>query len=153
MEKELQPELTTNEIRGIDLIVKALKKRYDFITGWEPVDDYRKYHNTLFIAIKMDMEKVSDYFGFRIRPTIKKLMLDKDPYWYGRDISNPTLFLDLPEGNEDGYKVRVQMKELASHLYQQLPEQLQRTYIYQFYGTEPENVPVALNINEFLAYI
>ena len=80
-------------------------------------------------------------------------MLDKDPYWYGRDISSPTTFLDLPEGNEDGYNVRVQIKELASHLYKQLPEQLQRTYIYQFYGREEENIPVVLNINEFLAYI
>ena len=152
MEKELQPELTPNEIRGIDLVVKALKKKYDFIIGWEPVNDYRKYHNTLFIAIKMDMEKVSDYFGFRIRPVIKKLMLDKDPYWYGRDISSPTTFLDLPEGNDDGYNVRVHMKELASHLYNQLPQQLRRTYPYQF-NNKTEDLTINLNINEFLAYI
>ena len=71
MEKELQPELTPNEIRGIDLVVKALKKRYDFITGWNVDDEDLRYNNTLFISLTIDSEKTSDYYGFRIRPTLE----------------------------------------------------------------------------------
>jgi hypothetical protein len=147
-----EKELTPNEIRGIDLIVKSLKKKYNFITGWSPVDDYLKYYNTLFLSLDIDMEKVSDYYGFRIRPIIKQFMLDKDNYWFGRDISNPTIFLDLPDDNDEGYQSKVRMNELSNTLYKQLPPQLQRTYIYESFSGE--NIyPVVINIHSFVAYI
>jgi hypothetical protein len=147
-----EKELTPNEIKGIDLIIKALKKKYNFITGWSPVDDYLKYYNTLFLSLDIDMEKVSDYYGFRIRPLIKQFMLDKDNYWFGRDISNPTIFLDLPDNNDEGFQSKVRMNELSNTLYKQLPPQLQRTYIYESFSGE--NIyPVVINIHSFRAYI
>ena len=145
-------ELTPNEIRGLDLIIKSLKKKYNFITGWSPVDDYLKYDNTLFLSLDIDMEKVSDYYGFRIRPIIKQFMLDKDAYWFGRDISNPTVFLDLPDNNDEGYQSKVRMNELSNTLYKQLPEKLQRTYVYKLYNGE-QIYPVVINIHSFRAYI
>jgi len=151
-ENERHPELTPNEVRGIDLIIKSLKKKYNFITGWSPVDDYQKYDNTLFLSLDMDMEKVSDYYGFRIRPIIKQFMIDKDDYWFGRDISNPTVFLDLPDNNDEGYQTKVRMNELSNTLYKQLPEKLQRRYT--FTGTyEQSQYPVVINIHSFIAYI
>jgi len=151
-EKELSPELTPNETRGIDLIIKSLKKKYNFITGWSPVEDYTKYDNTLFLSLDIDMEKVSDYYGFRIRPIIKQFMIDKDDYWFGRDISNPTIFLDLPDNNDEGYQTKVRMNELSNTLYKQLPEKLQRRYT--FTGTyDQSQYPVVINIHSFIAYI
>ena len=147
-----EKELTPNETKGIDLIIKSLKKKYNFITGWSPVDDYLKYYNTLFLSLDIDMEKVSDYYGFRIRPLIKQFMLDKDNYWFGRDISNPTIFLDLPDNNDEGFQSKVRMNELSNTLYKQLPEKLQRTYIYESFSGE--NIyPVVINIHSFRAYI
>ena len=147
-----QKELTPNEIRGIDLIIKSLKKKYNYITGWSPVEDYLKYDNTLFLSLDIDMEKVSDYYGFRIRPIIKQFMEDKDAYWFGKDISNPTVFLDLPDNNDEGYQSKVRMNELSNTLYKQLPEKLQRTYIYQAFNGD--NIyPVVINIHTFRAYI
>ena len=142
-----EKELTPNEIRGVDLIVKSLKKKYNFIKGWEPVDDYTKYDNTLFIGLTIDSEKTSDYYGFRIRPTIKRFLDEKDDYWYGRSISNPTVYLDFPDNNDDGYQSKVRMNEMANTLYKQLPEKLQRTYI----SGEYEHL-VNLNIFEFIIY-
>ena len=144
MEKK---ELTPNQRRGIDLIVKSLKKKYNFITGWNVDDDDMKYDNTLFIGLTIDSEKTSDYYGFRIRPTIKRFLDERDDYWYGRSISNPTVYLDLPDNNDDGYQSKVNMNELANTLYQQLPQKLQRTYI----SGEYEHL-VNLNIFEFIIY-
>ena len=138
-------ELTPNERRGVDLIVKSLKKKYNFITGWNLEDDYKEYHNTLFINLPIDIEKVSDYYGFRIRPTIKKLIKDKESEWYGRHLSNPTVYLDLPEGNDDGYQSKKHMNEMANTLYKQLPQQLQRRY------GEYEHL-VTLNFLNFIVY-
>ena len=144
MEKK---ELTPNQRRGIDLIVKSLKKKYNFIQGWNVDDDDMKYDNTLFIGLTIDSEKTSDYYGFRIRPTIKRFLDEKDDYWYGRSISNPTVYLDLPDNNDDGYQSKVNMNELANTLYKQLPQKLQRTYISGDY----EHL-VNLNIFEFIIY-
>lgn len=144
MEKK---ELTPNQRRGIDLIVKSLKKKYNFITGWNVDDDDLRYDNTLFIGLTIDSEKTSDYYGFRIRPTIKRFLDERDDYWYGRSISNPTVYLDLPDNNDDGYQSKVNMNELANTLYKQLPQKLQRTYISGDY----EHL-VNLNIFEFIIY-
>ena len=144
MEKK---ELTPNQRRGIDLIVKSLKKKYNFIQGWNVDDDDMKYDNTLFIGLTIDSEKTSDYYGFRIRPTIKRFLDEKDDYWYGRSISNPTVYLDFPDNNDDGYQSKVNMNELANTLYKQLPQKLQRTYI----SGEYEHL-VNLNIFEFIIY-
>ena len=144
MEKK---ELTPNQRRGIDLIVKSLKKKYNFIQGWNVDDDDMKYDNTLFIGLTIDSEKTSDYYGFRIRPTIKRFLDEKDDYWYGRSISNPTVYLDLPDNNDDGYQSKVRMNEMSNTLYKQLPQKLQRTYI----SGEYEHL-VNLNIFEFIIY-
>jgi hypothetical protein len=64
-------ELTPNEIRGVDLVVKALTKKYKFILGWEPDKKYREYDNTLFIHLKINYDMVSDYFGIRIKNSNK----------------------------------------------------------------------------------
>jgi len=144
-------ELTPNQRRGIDLIVKSLKKKYNFITGWNVEDDDMKYDNTLFIGLTIDSEKTSDYYGFRIRPTIKRFLDEKDDYWYGRSVSNPTVYLDLPDNNDDGYQSKVRMNELVNTLYQQLPEKLQRRYISQTSVGEYEHL-VNINIFEFIIY-
>lgn len=144
-------EITPNQRRGIDLVVKALKKKYDFITGWDFNDDDLKYENTLFIALTIDSNKTSDYYGFRIRPTIKRFLDEKDDYWYGRGITNPTVYLDLPEGNDDGYQSKVNMNGLANTLYKQIPEELQRKYISHTSVGDYEHL-VTINIFEFIIY-
>ena len=146
-EKELSPD----EIRGVDLIVKALKKKYNFIQGWKPDDEYMKYDNTLFIHLLVDYDKVSDYFGMRIRPSIKNLLNLKDPEWWGKEIYSLTAFLEEPEGYTGGYDTKTRMRDLAEHLYKQLPPQLQRTYTFQAYDGDKQ-LPVVLKIHGFVVY-
>ena len=147
-----EKEITPNETRGIDLIVKALKKKYNFITGWSLENNYMEYDNTLFINLIIDIEKVSDYYGFRIRPTMKRLMDDRDPDWYGRSVYNPTVYLDLPEGNDDGYQSKKHMNEISNILYKQLPQQLQRTYIFRTSSGRVYEHLVTLNFLNFIIY-
>ena len=146
-----EKELTPNEIKGINLIVKSLKKKYNFIQGWEPDDEYMKYDNTLFIHLLVDYDKVSDYFGMRIRPFIKNLLNIKDPEWWGKEIYSLTAFLEEPEGYTGGYDTKTRMRDLAEHLYKQLPPQLQRTYTFQAYDGDKQ-LPVVLKIHGFVVY-
>jgi hypothetical protein len=146
-----EKELTPNETRGVDLIVKSLMKKYKFIQGWSIDDEYMKYDNTLFIHLLVDYDMVSDYFGMRIRPSIKNLLNLKDPEWWGKEIYSLTAFLEEPEGYTGGYDTKTRMRDLAEHLYQQLPPQLQRTYIFESFRGE-EEIPVVLKIHGFVVY-
>ena len=146
-----EKELTPNEIKGINLIVKSLKKKYNFIQGWKPDDEYMKYDNTLFIHLLVDYDKVSDYFGMRIRPSIKNLLNLKDPEWWEKEIYSLTVFLDEPEGYTGGYDTKTRMRDLAEHLYKQLPPQLQRTYTFESFRGE-EEITVVLKIHGFVVY-
>ena len=146
-----EKELTPNEIKGINLIVKSLKKKYNFIQGWKPDDEYMKYDNTLFIHLLVDYDMVSDYFGMRIRPSIKNLLNLKDPEWWGKEIYSLTAFLEEPEGYTGGYDTKTRMRDLAEHLYKQLPPQLQRTYTFESFRGE-EEITVVLKIHGFIVY-
>ena len=146
-----EKELTPNETRGVDLKVKSLMKKYNFIQGWSPVDDYTKYYNTLFIHLLVDYDMVSDYFGMRIRPSIKLHLNDKDPEWWGREIYSLTALLEEPEGYTGGYDTKTNMRNLTETLYKQLPPQLQRTYPYD-YLNKTEQIPVVLMIHGFVVY-
>ena len=42
-------DLTKKQLRGVDLAIKALSKKFPFVEGWEFSDDYQKYNSNLFI--------------------------------------------------------------------------------------------------------
>lgn len=144
-----QKEITPNEIKGVDLIVKALKKKYNFIKGFKLDNEYMKYDNTLFIYIIVDYNMVSDYYGMRIKPWVKKLLDDKDPQYYGIELYNLTTLLDTPKDFHQQYMVKERMRNFAEHLYTQIPTEIQRTYSYtSFRGVE--QIPVNLRIYGFI---
>ncbi len=142
-------ELTPNEIKGVDLVVKSLMKKYNFIIGWEPDETYMNYDYTLYINLKVDYDMVSDYFGIRIRPTIKKGLKEKDPYWWGSNLYSPTAALDEPNGYNGGYELKKKMNNLSRFLYKELPPQLQRTYVSHIGEVD---YPTTLTINGFNIY-
>lgn len=53
--------LTDKQIRGIDLAVKALRKKYPFITGWGEYDKWEDYNVNLFVDIQIDPQLLADY--------------------------------------------------------------------------------------------
>lgn len=144
------PELTPNEIKGVDLCVKGLKKKYTFITGWDTVEDYTKYNNVLFITITVDYYKLSDYYGLNIRENMKWYMDKKDPEWWGNDFYSLLSYMDIPEGSELSYEIRAQMNERLNLLYEALPEELQRTWVSE-YGEKI--YPINLSIQSFYLFI
>jgi hypothetical protein len=59
--------LSKREIKGVELVIKALKKKYPFITGFNITPDYEnKYKFTVFIDLKVNFEELSKYSGFEL---------------------------------------------------------------------------------------
>jgi hypothetical protein len=53
--------LTDKQIKGIDLAVKALRKKYPFITEWGEYDKWEDYSVRLYVNLKVDPQLLADY--------------------------------------------------------------------------------------------
>jgi hypothetical protein len=95
--------ITKKEFKGIELVVKALKKKYPFITGFNIFPDYEnKYRYTLFVDLKINFEELSKYSGFEL----------SDSYFKDKDSLISKTFLALyfnseSIGNQDSVDVLV----------------------------------------------
>ena len=49
------------QIKGIDLAVKTLSKKYPFITGWGEYDKWEDFNVRLFINIKISPKLLAEY--------------------------------------------------------------------------------------------
>lgn len=54
---------TDKQIRGIDLTIKALSKKFPFIEGWEFTEDFIKYDVSLYINLYVDLDELKEYVG------------------------------------------------------------------------------------------
>jgi hypothetical protein len=53
--------LTDKQIKGIDLAVKAVRKKYPFITEWGEYDKWEDYSVRLYVNLKVDPQLLADY--------------------------------------------------------------------------------------------
>jgi len=53
--------LTDKQIKGIDLAVKAVRKKYPFITEWGEYDEWKNYQVNIYVDIKIDPQLLADY--------------------------------------------------------------------------------------------
>ena len=78
--------LSKREIKGVEIVIKALKKKYPFITGFNITPDYEnKYKFTVFIDLKVNFEELSKYSGFEL----------SDYYFKNKDTIKSRTFLSL----------------------------------------------------------
>lgn len=64
MEEMKRYPMTEIQIKGVNMVIKAIMKRYDFIKGWELTQDYEKYENILFIDLIMDYQEFADKYNY-----------------------------------------------------------------------------------------
>lgn len=56
-------EPTENQLKGIDMLLKTVHKKYPYIVGWEFTDNEPNRYSTIVgIDIVVDVDKLSDYF-------------------------------------------------------------------------------------------
>ena len=111
--------LYENHIKGIDLLVKSLKKRYPFVTGkwslWRSSLPESKDKPVIDIAmpllIEIDVDKVFKIYDFEAR-------------FFLKEVSNLSVIPDDKETVEKLRKVDAHLKKYVESTYQLLPESL-----------------------------
>jgi hypothetical protein len=59
-------EFGEKQMKGINLAVKALAKKFPFVTGWELSDNWDIHFNIININLIVDLEKVREYYNVEI---------------------------------------------------------------------------------------
>lgn len=115
--KSTSNDINKKQIKGIDLVVKALSKSYPFIKGW---NFYKEtYSSIIFLSLTIDIKELTEYVKGRL-----------DPYWAERLKEKPEsvyslglIISDVPVEN-DVRKLRDNIENKAVKLYQSLPDEL-----------------------------
>lgn len=113
--------LSPNQIKGLDLVVKGVGKKYPFIVGWEKSEVFEKYQSQMFINLIVDMVKLSEYYNEEIKDYWVE-DLEKGRY----DSSGGSFYL---ENYEDVYetarKNRRNIEKRINDIYKSLPKEFQ----------------------------
>lgn len=65
---------TKEQIKGLAMCVKAVSKKFYFIKDWKFADDYERYSSIIYINLYVDMDLVSKYTGYEMKPVFKKML-------------------------------------------------------------------------------
>ena len=108
--------------KGVNLALKMLSKKYDFIDGWELADPVDKYKYTVFINLFVSLEKVKKYYGIDISDSYKRI----SDHIYNTEYSKayPFSALDYEKVLEDPYKINKKLTSTFEEIYDDLPDHL-----------------------------
>ena len=136
------PELHENIRKGVDLSVKALKKVYPFILGWELSDTWYKYNTTLYIELLMDVEKLSEIFTWE-RSQYATAKLER-----GEEVKSPATLAPFEWGeygseefetkSEISHKLGRDIRKALNQAYDFLPDGYKRTWETSFGKSQTE---------------
>jgi len=128
---------TQSQLRGIDLVVKSLSKKYPFVEGWKFEDGWDKWIVSIYIDIQVDWNKVFKFYNTKLSP--------KWEFYVNSEKSgvNSSLLLTFTELNpmtkdskiheeffELNYNTTLELKNFANYLYENLPEEFSVFYSY-----------------------
>jgi len=113
------------QMKGINLVVKALSKKFPFVTGWELSDRWDIYFNIIFINLIVDLEKVGEYYN-----------VDISNYWFDRwksdEITDTSYILSMANNNLlDNLAETNKIKGKLEELYSILPDDFSLFYRFE----------------------
>lgn len=148
---------TPKQIRGIDLVVKSMSKKYPYVKGWKFDEEYDRWPTTLYIDIFVNWKEYGEVNGYRFRNYYEKnydntSSLLKSPA--------PYVFFDLDEFNKEereifinkGYEDTKKFKTTLMSLYEKLPDEFLIKYEYSLLTGQEIINTVGLQVDEYLDY-
>ena len=142
-------QLTKKQMRSVDMMVNAIKKKYPFIIGWEPSEDFLKYDTMLNINFMVDYDKLADFFNAETNKTWKQMIEDDGPY-STYSLGGLFSYDKYPHIKELSFNTTDNMERLMTDVNEQLPEDFQITYPYENFRGEIVNVPKRIRRDNYI---
>jgi hypothetical protein len=122
MKREVSRDNNFNkdQIRGLELIFIAIKKKYPFIKGLKLADDYEKYSTSLYVDLYVNMFEIAEYLNFGVDEYYvknKQLMVSSaiSPFMVSDTESDKEIF-------NKSYDLRERITNNLNFIYGKLPD-------------------------------
>ena len=145
-------KINDKQMRGIDMVIKAIMKKYKFIKGWELYPDHEKYDSVIFINVIMDYQEFADTYKYYTEPnryTFKRTAGNPATYM-GRDKKDyDSMYYDKDKSLYEEVKlIKEDIENTTKELYYNLPEEFHSTFSTESF---PESKhPRSIMITEFI---
>lgn len=155
---ERNENFNDNQIKGIDLTIKAITKKYPFIKGWKFIDNYQKWKSSLYLNIIVDWFEVGKFYGKEIKPYYEESI--KNGEWIESSIIDSYMFKN-PSSTDSGfqeffdksYTESKKISTLLNTIYSSLPSEFQimMTFKSSIDFFKDNIIPVELYIEHFVS--
>jgi hypothetical protein len=137
--------ISEKQIKGIDLSVRATKKVFSFIKGWEFAPDWEKYSTVIYINLYIDFIELGKFLNMEVRE-----------YWLervesGEKIVSGAILSPFDWGDygtddwekiaEISHKLRLKINDTLSKAYEFIPDDMSIFYSFGSGSLKSENKP------------
>ncbi len=141
-------KLNDKQLRGIELIGKAMTKLYPFIKSIKPIHNQDEYDSTLFINVIMDYQEFADnYKYFLMRFKYSKLHSSTISSYMFKDkelTQNEGLLEEIRE-------IRKDIEDNLTLMYERLPDEFISTWTPDWEWTNKQQpFPRTLGVAEYI---
>ncbi len=133
-------DITKNKthLRGLELAVNSVKKKFSFIKGWKLNESYEKYEAVIYVDFYIDIEQLSNDVKYPISRYFKQF-IDNKEYNSIKSSSLGVFFdvVDCPEGQYEQcyeekfqyfYAIKKSLNDRLDESYNMLPEEFKITF-------------------------
>jgi hypothetical protein len=149
----MEIKLNDKQMRGIDMVIKAIMKKYKFLKGWELYPDHGKYDSVIFMNVIMDYQEFADTYKYYTEPskyTFIKRTSSNPATYMGRDKKDyDSMYHEKDKSLYDEVKlIKEDIESSAKELYYNLPEEFHSTFSTESFPEQKH--PRSIMITEFI---
>lgn len=143
-------QLTKKQERALDKMIKAVSRRFPFITGWKPSPDFLTYDTMLNIDFIVDYDKLAKFFDAESDSYWKKIIDDNGGSYSTYSLGGPFNYETYPHIKDLSYDTSAKIEELLTNMNQELPEGFSITYTYENFRGDYVDVPRNIRRDHYL---
>jgi len=154
MKEETPKDITPMKRKGIDMAVKALKKPFPFIIGYND-DISDQYVSAHYIDLLVDLNKLSEYMDVPVNPYWSN-ELSRDPkyqkvYAIWSYLKFPPEYNTSDITEHPGYVLGHEITSSLETIYEYLPEEYKLYYESESsFSNQVYTYPVRLKVNGYI---
>ena len=144
-------QLTKKQLRALDMMIKSLSKRYPFIIGWKPSEDFLLYDTMLNIDFMVDYDKLAKFFNAETDETWKRIIENEGPYSM-YSLGGPFDYDKFPHVKDLSFNTTESMERILTTINEELPDDMKITYPYENFRGETVNVPRNIRRDHYILH-
>jgi hypothetical protein len=145
-------QLTKKQERALDKMIKAVSRRFPFITGWKPSVDFLAYDTMLNIDFIIDYEKLAKFFNADTDNSWKRIIQDEGGSYPIYSLGGPFNYEKFPHIKDLSFDTSENIERILNAVNEELPEDIRITYQYENFRGELVDIPRRIRRDHYVMY-